>query len=167
MTDTELEQYIGLYAKNVYSAALCQLKNPQDADDITQDTFLALYTYSGSFESSEHVKAWLIRCAINKSINLLRSHWYRFSSPLESAEERAYYDEHDTGDLLRTVMKLGRKNRTVLYMHYYEGYEISEIAKIFGISESAVKSRLMRGRKQLGRLITDERSENNELQRNL
>lgn len=167
MTGDELEQYIIKYRKTVWSAALCYLKSPADADDVVQDVFLKLFTYSGSFESEEHVKAWLIRCAINRSKNLLRSHWYRFSAPLEAAVDKPYNDCKESGgyEMPALFLRLSSKNRVVFYLHYYEGYSIAETAKILNISESAVGVRLMRGRKQLERSLKDEGSESNGLQK--
>lgn len=167
MTDSEFERYVGLYRKSVCTAALYYVKEPSDADDITQEVFFRLFTYDGEFECDEHVKAWLLRCAVNKSKDLLRSHWYRFSEPLESAEDKAYSttaenDEH----VLDILRKLGRNNRIVLYMYYYEDYSSPEIAKILGISERAVSSRLRRGRRQLKKLLEAERNDtDNGLQR--
>ncbi|MBQ9384311.1 MAG: sigma-70 family RNA polymerase sigma factor [Ruminiclostridium sp.] len=163
MTGEELEQYILKYRKTVWSAALCYVKNPTDADDIMQDVFLKMFTYDGTFDGEEHIKAWLIRCAINRSKNLLRSHWYKFSAPLEAAMNKLCSDdkEHCQSELPAMFMKLSPKNRVVFYLHYYEGYSIAETARILKISESAVGVRLMRGRKQLEKALNNEGSENN------
>ena len=165
MTEGELERLMKLYYGSVYRAALCCVKNPSDADDIAQEVFLKLYTCGKGFESDEHIKAWLLRCAVNKAKDILRSHWYRASLPLEAAENIGYGEENETYSLLPLVMKLSRKNRTVLYMYYYEDYSAEETAAILGIPLSTVLSRLMRGRKQLGKLIESERNDDDELQR--
>lgn len=155
MTAQELEYYVRLYKQSVCATAMCIVKNISDADDVTQDVFLRLYTYDGSFESDEHVKAWLLRCTINRSRDTVRSHWYKFSQPLSAAENVTYTEKTD--DMLPLVMKLGRKCRYTMYLHYYEGYSVSEIAKMSGLSESAVKSRLLRGREQLKKMLGNER----------
>ncbi len=153
-----VEYYLTLYRSNVFTAALCYVKKTADAEDIMQDVFFSLYTYNGSFNDDEHVKAWLIRCTINKCKDLLRSHWYRFSAPLEAADEQTYCDSREN-ELFELIHKLGKNNRIVLYMHYYEGYSVEETAGILGISANAVSSRLKRGRQQLKKLIEDERNE--------
>ena len=161
MTESEFELCIEKYRETVWSAAFCHVKNAADADDITQDVFLKLYLHEGEL-SGEHLKAWLLRCTVNRSIDLLRSHWYRFSIPLDSIEPRqsAEHSDSDKADMLSSLfMKLSRNNRTVLYMHYYQGYSIAETASILGISESAAGVRLMRGRKQLGKLLEKEGKE--------
>ena len=159
VTDNELEYYIRNFRKSVYNAALCYVRNPSDAEDITQDTFLKLYTYDKSFNDDEHVKAWLLRCAVNKCKNHLRSHWYRFSSPLESADELTYNDRSGYDDeMLKIMKKLSRNNRIALYMYYYEGYTIDEIGRILDVSPDTVSSRLHRGRQQLKKLLSEERN---------
>ena len=166
MTEEELERCIVLYRKMVWSAALCYVKNPADADDIAQDVFLKLYTYDGSFENEEHIKAWLLKCAVNRSKNILRSHWYRFSQPLEAAVNKEYLDDKDSGfELPELFGKISPKNRIALYLHYIEGYSVEETARLLNISKSAAGVRLMRGRKQLEKLIADERGKGNELQK--
>lgn len=160
MTDSELDRYMRMHYTSVYSVALCYCKSPCDADDIAQDVFLALYTYKGTFTDDEHVKAWLLRCAVNRSINLLRSHWRRSAVPLEAAENQSYTDNSggDARELLGKIMKLKRKNGIVLYLHYFEGYTVGEVSQMLGIGEAAVRSRLLRGREQLKKLLESERN---------
>ena len=160
MTDSELDAAMRKYYTNVYSVALCRCKNPADADDIAQDVFLALYTYGGVFTGEEHLKAWLLRCAVNKSINLVRSFWHRSSMPLEAAEDRVSdsVTDDDARGLLKTIMKLKKKNSTVMYLYYFEEYPVREIAEMLHISEAAVRSRLLRGKEQLKKLLDSERS---------
>jgi RNA polymerase sigma-70 factor (ECF subfamily) len=159
VTDNELEYYIRHFRKNVYNAVLCYVRNPSDAEDITQNTFFKLYTYTKSFNDDEHVKAWLLRCAINECKNHLRSHWYRFSAPLESAKDMTCSDNTDHDDEMLGIMKkLSKNNRIALYMYYYEGYTIEEIGHILDVSSDTVSSRLHRGRQQLKKLLSEERN---------
>ena len=155
ITEQEFKRIIGLYSGTVFRTAMCYVKSKPDADDIMQDTFLKLYTYSGSFENDGHIKAWLIRVTANSCKNLLKSHWYRFSLPIESAENIPA-EQADGDYLLSVIMKLGRKNRTVLYMHYFEGYSVKEIASLTGMTETAVTSQLYRGRNRLKQLLLKE-----------
>jgi len=160
MTDSELDRCMRKFYTSVYSTALCHCKNPADADDIAQDVFLALYTYNGAFTDDEHIKAWLLRCTINKSINVFRSHWNQYSLPLEAAVNRySESPEHNSAsELLSIIMKLKKKNSLAMYLYYYEEYKIGEIADMLHISETAVRARLLRGRKQLKKLLDSERN---------
>ncbi|MBO6230575.1 MAG: sigma-70 family RNA polymerase sigma factor [Ruminiclostridium sp.] len=157
MTESELDRYMRLYYKSVYAVALCCCKNPDDSYDIAQEVFLKLYTCGTSFTDDEHIKAWLLRCAVNKSIDHVRSHWYRFSRPLEAASGMAA-DETQGSDLLPMIMKLDKKYRVALYLHYYEEYPVKELAEMLGISEQALRSRLRRGRDRLKKIIGNERN---------
>ncbi len=169
MTEDELERYVRMYYKAVCTAAFCCLKNAADADDVAQEVFLKLYTGGNSFVSDEHAKAWLLRCAINRSADVLKSHWYRYSLPLESAADKQCSDSYggEDGEILALLGKLRPKIRIAMYMHYCEGYTVEELAKILGISGSSVRSRLMRGREQLRALLTDKEREENGYQGNI
>lgn len=158
MNAKEVERYLTLYRSNVLTTALCYVKQPGDAEDILQDVFFSLYTYEGSFNEDEHVKAWLIKCTVNRCKDLLRSHWRRYSVPLDTVDEQVHYDRYGD-ELFELIHRLGKNNRIVLYMHYYEGYSVEETAAILGISANAVSSRLKRGRQQLKKLIEEERSD--------
>ena len=161
MTGNEFEQYVRLYLNSVYTTALYYLKNSNDAEDVAQNVFLRLYTYTGSFNDDGHLKAWLLRCAINESKNLLHSHWYRFSQPLDAAADvPASENIAEDDEMLHILNKLSRNNRVVLYMYYYEGYSCAEIGEIVGISEKAASARLRRGRQQLKKLIEDGKEQN-------
>ena len=162
MRDSELERYIQLYRKSVLGAALCYVRNTCDAEDITQEVFIKLYTYKGSFNDDEHIKAWLLRCTINQCKNLLRSYWYRYSEPLEAAGEKVHYDTGEGGGLPEAMCSLNPKTRMVMNLHYYEGYSAKEIAQIMHTTESAVLHRLSRGRKQLKDILINERNEVND-----
>jgi len=156
LNKSKFEYYVGLYRKTVFAAALCYVKNSSDADDVAQDVFFKLYTCGLTFDSDEHVKAWLIRCAVNRSKSLLRSNWYRHSEPLEKAEDMISFDSVQSDGMLKLLRKLRKNNRITLYMYYYEGYSLDEIAEILGISANTVSSRLRRGRMQLKKLLLDE-----------
>lgn len=155
MTEQEFTRLINLYKGIVFRTALCYLKNNADAEDIVQEVFFRLYTYNGVFESDEHIKMWLIRVAVNKSKNLIKSQKLRMFFPLEKAEN-IETPEKTENELLSVIMKMKTKNRIVLYMFYYEGYSVKEISEILKENESAVTSQLYRGRKQLKELLLKE-----------
>ena len=162
MNADELDRCMRTYYKCVYGMALCRCKSPADADDIAQDVFLKLFLYEGTFDSEPQLKAWLMRCTVNHSINLVKSGWHRLSRPLDDvAEIPAPVLDGESGTLLPLILKLGRNNRTALYLYYYERYTVEETARITGVSVTAVRSRLARGRQQLKKLIESERNKEN------
>lgn len=158
MSEAEFERLIGLYSGTVYRTAYCRTGSAADAEDIMQEAFLRLYTSELAFENDEHIKAWLIKTAANLGKNLMKSGWYRLSEPITAKTEERPAKETKSREegILPLILKLKPKNRLALYMHYYEGYSVREIAAVLGEKESAVTSRLLRARKQLKALIIKE-----------
>ncbi len=155
MTENELNRIIQLFGKNVFQTAFCYMKSFADAEDIREDAFIKLYLCGKSFESDEHIKAWLLKVTANLCKNKLRSCWYRKSLPLEAALN-IEAEEKPKDSFITYLFKLKPDCRIALYMHYYEGYTAKEIAKITGSKENTVLSRLSRGRKQLKDILLKE-----------
>lgn len=146
---TETEILIERYRDRVFAAAFSVCKNAEDADDIVQETFIAYHTSGKQFDSEEHIKAWLLRVAINKAKNLTRSFWHRNAVPLEDYMETLEFESGDSREIFRAVMELPEKYRTAVHLFYFEDYSVKEIAAILAVSESAVKVRLSRARNML------------------
>lgn len=75
-----LSEVVERYQRNIYAAAYAIVRNSDDANDVVQDTFLQYYMKIRQFENEEHIKAWLLRVAINKATDITRSFWRRFRS---------------------------------------------------------------------------------------
>ena len=144
-----LEQVMAQYANRVYAAAYSLLKNKQDAEDVVQDTFLKYYARTRAFASPEHLRAWLLRLAINRAKDLLRSAGKKNCIPLEDDPQEFVFSLPESRDLFEAVLALPEQYRTVIHLHYYEGYSVKEIAGVLRITSQAVKSRLFRGRQML------------------
>lgn len=137
------------YQNNLYAAAFNICKNTEDAKDIVQETFIQYYSLKKEFDNEQHIRAWLIRVAINKAKNINRSFWRKNKKPLEDYMESLTFETPESEELFETVMALPEKFRIVIHLFYYEDYAIREIADILKISESNVKVRLSRGRSLL------------------
>ena len=144
------------YAANIYDAAFSVTASAADAEDVLQETLIKYNRSAPEFQSSEHVKAWLIRTAINKAIDLRRSFWYRNRVSFEDYMDRIFPQESEERDLLSALMKLPLRQRTVLHLFYYEGYTVQQIAEILKIPAGTVKSRLAQGRKKMKTLLEEE-----------
>lgn len=144
-----VQKLIEQYRNNLYSIAFHICQNPEDAEDVVQDTFLKYYTTSKEFENSEHIRAWLIRVAINKAKNITLTFWKRNKVALEDFVETLKFEDDDAQEIFETVMNLPEKLRIVIHLFYYESYSVKEISKILHISESNVKVRLLRARNEL------------------
>lgn len=123
---------------------------------ICQDVLLKALNRAERFESAEHERAWIIRVAINAAKDLLRRQSGRATVALDDIAELvapARATEHElearSESVLERVMALPLEYREAIYLHYYEGYSIKQIAAIVHASESAVATRLSRGRSKL------------------
>jgi RNA polymerase sigma-70 factor (ECF subfamily) len=153
----EREQFLllaGKYKDTVFRVALNALGSPADADDIVQETLLRLWKRSEPFASKAHARHWLIRVTLNLCKNVFRAPW-RKHVPLEDLDETAVFDTPEQGALYAEVMALPEKYRTALYLFYYEGYSVKEIAKLLGVSQSVVTTRLSRARQALKSELTE------------
>lgn len=144
------------YRDNLYIVAFNVCKNVEDAEDVVQDTFIQYYSFKKEFDSEQHIRAWLIRVAINKARNKNRSFWRRNKMSLEDYMETLSFETPESENLFETVMQLPDKYRTVIHLFYYEEYSVREISEILRLSESNVKVRLSRGRSLLKEKLQEE-----------
>ena len=134
------------YGSRVFSAAFSVCRDPTDADDVTQDTFLRYHTRADEFESEEHLKAWLLRVAINRARDLTTSFWRRNTAALEDYMESLEFEAPGDSALMRAVLDLPEKYRAVIHLFYFEAYSVDEIADLLRRRPGTVKSQLSRAR---------------------
>lgn len=79
----DTEQVIATYKDRIFAIGLTMLKNPDDAEDVVQETFLRYHTYKKDFESKEHIESWLYKVAINKAKDIQRKFWRRKQVSME------------------------------------------------------------------------------------
>lgn len=159
MDDSKLVACVKQFHKSVFRLAYSYVRNRETAEDVCQDAFVKLLEYQGEFPSDEDCKRWLMRVVINLSKNLLSSFRY---SRTQTLDEDIPLDTAEDGELLELVKTLPTKYGEVIHLFYYEGYSVKEIADILSISQTAVTSRLARGRTKLRSLLT-EGTENEQL----
>ena len=148
MKRENVETIAGKYKSMIYRIALNYLRSPHDAEDIVQDVFLKLCQSTKDFESEEHLRYWLIRITINASKNVLRLPWRKSAEYAEVMASHSFENPEQSA-LFAAVMRLSEKYRVPLYFFYYEDLSVRRIAKLLGIAESAVTTRLSRARAQL------------------
>ena len=151
-----LHELAAMYQDNLFAVAFNICQNTQDAEDVIQDTFVQYYTTKKEFDSEEHIRAWLIRVAVNKAKNVTRTFWQRNKVSIEDFTEMLAFETPESETLFETMMQLPKKYRIVIHLYYYEDYSVGEIAKILKLSESNVKTRLMRGRAKLREVLKEE-----------
>lgn len=138
------------YRDDVYRLAVNYTHNPQEAEDVCQTVFLKLVEQGELTPGKE--KAWLMQVTANECRSLLRSGWWKRTAPLDDTVPAPQTQADET---IQAVMALPPKYRVVIYLRYYENYTTTEIAQLLKISQSAVTTRLSRGREQLKILLKE------------
>ncbi len=157
-----LEKTLERYQRSVYKAAFSVCRNAADAEDIAQETFLAYYKNNRDFNDEDHIKAWLIKVAINKARNMAVSFWKKQRIDIPDFEawlrenQSEYQNELQNRDVLKAVMELPEKQRIVIHLFYYEGYKAREIAKLLDMKEGSIRVQLHRGRRMLREKLQEE-----------
>ena len=153
-----LEELIEAYQKSLYAAAFNICRNTDDANDVVQDTFIQYYTTKKQFQDEEHLKAWLLRVAINRAKDISRSFWKKNRLSIEDYADAVPFESREETGLFEALMRLPEKYREVIHLYYYEDLSIKETARILRITEGSVKMRLSRGRSFLRDVFKEEES---------
>jgi RNA polymerase sigma-70 factor (ECF subfamily) len=98
-----VETLIQEYQRNLFVAAFNVCGNSEDAQDVVQDTFIQYHTSTKQFNDKQHIKAWLLRVAINRAKDKQRSFWHRKITTLEDYNETVVFDNDGEGELLEAV----------------------------------------------------------------
>ena len=154
------------YERRIYSFIYRMLGDPDDAYDLTQDTFLKAYRALGKTDDELNVNAWLHRIAANACMDLLRRRqrvrWLpwetakhdRPSARAEDDPERTLLGGETQTAVQRVLAAMSPRNRQAMILREYEGLSCEDIGEVMGVSRSAVKSMLFRGREEFRRLYT-------------
>ena len=145
----EVSRAIELYSDNIRRICMIYLKNHADTEDIFQTVFLKYALDTTVFENSEHEKAWLLRVTINSCKDLCKSFFRSRTVSLDTLLDQPSFTSPETSEVLEAVLSLPQKYKTVIYLHYYEGYSAPEISKILEKKVNTVYTLLTRARNML------------------
>ena len=152
----EVEQIYEKNKNDIYRLALSYTNNISDAEDIVANTFVKLYKNISKIKDSEHLKKRLIKVTINECKNLAISYWKRKIFLITEKEENTISTKQASNELIEALQCLATKDRIIIHLYYYENYKTKEIADIMKMTESNIKIRLHRSRKQLKEILKEE-----------
>jgi RNA polymerase sigma-70 factor (ECF subfamily) len=157
---------------SLYGAALRLTRNPADAEDLVQETYLRAYRGFAGFHEGTNLKAWLYRILTNSFINTYRKkqrepqvvegpddvdEWYLFdrlgSRNVEASAESTVLDQIPDQEVKAALESLPENFRLAVLLADVEGFSYKEIAEIMDVPIGTVMSRLHRGRKALERAL--------------
>lgn len=151
-----VDEVFDRYGDRIFRAAFSVCRNRADADDVVQDTLIRYNSLRKDFESEAHLKAWLLRVAINRAKDVVTSFWRRNRVPWEDAMNDLPFEEPADSRLFEAVMRLPEKYRVVIHLFYEEDYAVEEVARILRRPTGTVKSQLSRGRMLLKTMLEEE-----------
>jgi RNA polymerase sigma-70 factor (ECF subfamily) len=160
--DGSAEAFSGLVAQfheRIYNFLLKLTRQPHDAEDLTQDTFLKAWQAIRRFDHRYSFSTWLFTIAKRTAYNHLRSR-RPVADPAEAPEgtdgtdpSSSLAQDEESRELWRLARSLKPKQYEMIWLRYGEGFSVAEAAKIMGLHEIHAKVLLHRGRKQLGRML--------------
>jgi RNA polymerase sigma-70 factor (ECF subfamily) len=157
------------YKHRVYAYCYRLLRHPQNAEDATQETFLKIHRSFHQLEHPESLHTWIFSIARNEAYTILRR--VKPVEELEKAENEVWEEdgplerivERERAAIVQLCLSLLRPvYRELLILREYEHLSYSEIARVTGASESAVKSALFKARKAMGKKLESTMNERDE-----
>ena len=153
-----VERALDLFGNDILRLAYSYLNSREDAEDIVQDTLIRFMQSAKTFREEEHIKAWLLRVASNLCKDRLKSAHYQREVAMPEGYDIAAEgkEESQENDIMKHIMALPDKYRSVIHLYYFEEYSTREIAEILEKKETTIRSLLKRGREKLAHMIAQE-----------
>lgn len=152
-SEEEVSNAIELYGDMIRRICFMHMKKEADVDDVFQNVFFKYATSSTEFTSSEYEKAWFIRVSMNECKSILRRWFHKNVDLYADLSIYGMEEAPKQPDLLSTVWKLKEQYRNVIYLHYYEGYKIKEIAEMLQKNENTIHTWMKRAKEQLKEML--------------
>jgi RNA polymerase sigma-70 factor, ECF subfamily len=143
------------YSRSVFAVCLGTLGNVQDAEDVSQETFIKGLACIGQLRDGAQFGPWLTKVARNLCIDYARRKKRGAEIvALQGGDRRRPRDGH--ADLREAIARLSEKYRLPLMLYYFDGRSSESVASVLGISTDGVLTRLSRARRELRKLIDSE-----------
>ncbi|RBP86577.1 RNA polymerase sigma (SigV) subunit [Cytobacillus firmus] len=155
----EFEQLVEEYMTDVRKIIFVYVKNKQAMEDVAQEVFLSVYRNLNQFRRESSIKSWIMKIAVNKSKDYLKSWHYRKVSlsgffkeePSRDDTEHKAISNFQNQELAEVIMNLPIKYREIIILYYYEDMDTAQISDILNVNVNTVKTRLIRGRELIKR----------------
>ena len=154
MTIDKFSRAVTALRPTLYRVCRAQLNDPADREDAVQEAIFRAWRKRDTLREPRHFNAWLIRILINECHDIQRRR--KRDLLTDDPPEPPTGGDSRLSELRDALTALDEKQRLCVLLHYIEGYSVKEVARMLNIGESAVKLRLMRGRKRLRELLTEE-----------
>jgi RNA polymerase sigma-70 factor (ECF subfamily) len=160
---TILNDLMHAYGKDVWSYAFVLTKREEVADDLMQEVFLSAFQHMHTFRGESTVKTWLLSMTRNKSLNYLKSAFFRkvilvdrvFPNKAVRSAEQEMMDRIETTEIWDFVLKLPLKYREIILLEAHYAYTEQEMANLLGVPRGTVKSRLNRARAKVEKALKE------------
>jgi RNA polymerase sigma factor (sigma-70 family) len=147
VSEQDVSAVIEKHADMVKRICTLYLKNPADVEDALQEVFLKFFLNADSLTGEAHQKAWLCRAAFNRCKDMVKSFWRKNVVSIEEMEIPCETPEE--GEMMQAVLQLPLADRQLIYLHYYEGYTVPEIAGLLQKNQNTVYTQLRRAKERL------------------
>lgn len=158
MEEERARQLVEDYSDMLLRIGYTWLGDLDDAKDVCQAALIRAWQADRTFPSAQEERSWLIRVVINLCKDWKKSAWVRRRVDLDEGMA-LQISPPEEGGVLELVQALPEKDRQVIYLRYYEGYEVREMARILSLPAAVVSNRLSRARRRLRNMMEEERHE--------
>ncbi|HET9910562.1 MAG TPA: RNA polymerase sigma factor [Anaerolineales bacterium] len=155
------EMFVRYYETSIFRLALSMVGDPAEANEITQETFIAALRSLSSYQEKQSLKAWLYTIALNQSRSHLRKRKvlerlrttltgiFRVETEKQVSPEDAVIQNEKEAQIWKSLNRLDERHRTVVVLRYFHELSITEISEILSVNEGTIHSRLHNAREKL------------------
>jgi len=162
MNNNKFEVVLHNESKKIYNYLLKMLRNKEDAEDILQETFIAFHKKMNSVKESSY-RSYLFRTAYNKALNFIKKRDTKNKlvtnyNEMEHFEDRPTESSENQNELINNALAQLKPNEALLIeLQYYQKMSYKQIAEVLETTPSAVDSKLVRAKKKLMKIITEQK----------